>query len=232
MGIFDFAKSKKEETKSLLPRAKKATEYSEKFELSSEGIRFVAIIELLGSPKKYIEDTVKAFVERIKHNKDYKVLKAEISKPRKVKEKEVKKVDKSAEGDLFSTFAEVEIAVSKKAKLFDFCFEYMPSSVEVIEPMNVTFSANDLSAFLTDIQATIHKVDFALKEVNAANTVLNRNMIQMLKNNILLAVRDKQRDLKELAKNVGIPESQLKPFVDKMVSEKEIALHNNKYSSR
>jgi hypothetical protein len=225
MGLFDKLKSKKE------AKPSKKKEADEEFDIGQDGVKFRAIIELLGAPKKYIEDTMKAFVDKMKKNPDYKVLKTTISKVKKLEKGEKESIPgaKEEQSDLFSTFAEVEVGVRKKAKLFDFCFEFLPSSIEVLEPMSMSFPANELSGFLTDIQGTLHKVDFALKQTRAANQILTKNMIQMLQNNIILALKDKDKELSELSKNVGIPEEQLKPFVEKMVAANELRFENNKY---
>jgi len=229
MGLFDFSKKKKE--------SKKESSKKE-FERGSEGIVFRTIIELLGAPKSYIEKTMKAYLDKIEKNPNYKVLNAKIIKPKKVKkvDEETAKMHNVKE-DLFSTYAELEIGVKNKGKVFDFCFDYMPSSVEVIEPMKIGFSADELSRFLSDIQATLHKIDFALKKTNAANKVLDsqnqnlrKNMVRMLRNNVILALKEADKELKELAKSVGIGEDQLKVFIENMIKDNEIKLQKNKYS--
>ena len=224
MGLFNFNKKEK----------KKQPKKEEEPELSQDGIVFRAIIELMGSPKKYIEDTTNAFIENIKKNQDYKILKSKISKPKKVKDESI---EETKEREIFSTFAEVEVLAKKKEKIFDFCFNYMPSSVEIIKPMSLEFTANEISNYLSDIQATLHKIDFALKNANAANQVMNtrlqnltKSMVRTLRNNILLSLREKNKDLKEISKNVGISEDQLKPFVDNMIKENEIKHEGGKYS--
>lgn len=219
MGIF----GNKKETK----KSKKKSSIKEDINIKG-GIRFSAIIELLGAPKKHIEETIKAFVDKIKKNPDYKIIKADISSAKKVEKEEAQKLDKTKQ-ELYSIFVELEVATTKKEKLFDFCFNYMPSSIEVMEPMSIGFSANELSAFLTDIQGTLHKIDFALKNVNAANKVLNNNMLQMLQNNIVLSLKTGDKDLPGLSKNVGIPDDQLKPFIEKMVEAGLVKLNKKKY---
>jgi predicted transcriptional regulator len=52
----------------------------------------------------------------------------------------------------------------------------------------------------------------------------------MLQNNIFLSLKEKNKELGELVKNVGIVEEQLKPFLDKMVAAGVIKLEKNKYS--
>ncbi|MBN2421328.1 hypothetical protein JXB27_03560 [Candidatus Woesearchaeota archaeon] len=231
MGLFGLGKKKK-------AKKEPKKEVKEEFELGSEGVKFVAIIELLGSPKKYVSDTLKSYVEAIKKNPDFYILSSKISTPKKAEKDEKDPQSKDIKTDLFAAFVELEVATKRKAKLFDFCFNYMPSSIEVVEPMNITYSANEMSKYLTDIQGTLHHVDFTLKQVNAANQILNqrnqnisRNMIQMLQNNIILSLKEKNnKSLDDLAKNTGVPPDQLKPFLDKMVAAGEIKLDKEKYS--
>ena len=48
--------------------------------------------------------------------------------------------------------------------------------------------------------------------------------------NTILSLKEKKKDLKEISKNVGIDEKQLKQFVDNMLADKEIKLEKGKYS--
>ena len=68
-----------------------------------------------------------------------------------------------------------------------------------------------------------------MEDLTSKHSILSKNMVRMLRNNILLSLKEKAKDMKELSKNVGIPEDQLKPFVDKMIVDKEIKLEKNKY---
>ena len=229
MGLFDFGKKEKPKKK-----APKKVE----FEPETLGIKFRTIIEVMGAPKKYVDDTIKAFIAKIKSNRDYVVLKTKISNAKKVKE--IEKKESAAEDikeDLFISFVELEVGVKKKEKIFDFCFNFMPSSIEIIEPMNISFSANELSGYLSDIQATLHKVDFMLKRVNGVNQILTKknenlihNTVRILRNNVLLSLKEKSKDLKEISKNVGLTENDLKPFIENMIKDNEIKLIKDKYS--
>jgi len=117
----------------------------------------------------------------------------------------------------------------------------MPFFIEVTEPMNISFSANELSNYLSSIQATIHKIDEGLKtyklrieDLVGKHAILTKNMVRMLRNNILLSLKEKSKDIAELSKSVGISEEQLRPFVENMTKDlpnqpKEIKLEKSKY---
>ncbi|MEK6886989.1 MAG: hypothetical protein AABW88_04095 [Nanoarchaeota archaeon] len=253
MGLFDFGKLNfgkakmspsrkseigKEKKKEVSKRKSKDSE----FEVGHEGIVFNAKFQVLTKSREYAKKISNDYFENIKNNTDQKgntkyfIIKKEIEPPRKLKSDELEGLPPESGKDVFMSVLSFDIGIKQKVSIFEFCFEYMPFFIEVTEPMNITFSANELSNYLSDIQATVHKIDEALKtyklkfdELSGKYSTLSTNMVRMLRNNILLSLKEKAKTMKELSKNVGISEEQLLPFVDKMVADKEITLEKNKY---
>ena len=236
MGLFNFGK--KEQKKEVSKEKSK----EEPFEIGSDGLIFNAKFQVLTKSKEYAKQVSDNYVENIKNNKDQKghpkyfIITKNVEKPRKLKKEEMKDLPPDAGKDVFTFMLDFDIGIKKKTNVFDFCFEYMPFFIEINEPMNITFSANELSNYLSSIQTTIHKIDEGLKtykmkmeELSDKHITLTKNMIRMLRNNILLSLTVKPKDMKDLSKNVGVPEDQLKPFVDNMIKDKEIKLEKNKY---
>ncbi len=233
MGIFNFAKNKK-----------KAPKKAPKEEKKENAIVFNAVIRVLGSPKEHVKKTLEGFVDILKKNSDYKTLSTKVSKIEKVKPKEKEELKEPKEVELYAGYVDLEIGTNKKERIFDFCFNFMPISIEVVKPMDIVFSANEISRFLTDVQGRVHEIDWNLKMEKSANILLDKinkelkqkrevmtqNLIQMLQNNIHLALKEKAKDIKEISKNIGIPEDQIKPFLDRMIESKELVLENGKYS--
>lgn len=175
-----------------------------------------AIIELLGAPKKYVEDTLHAFVAKIKDDKDIEIIKEDYAKPK-------------AQGKMFGAFVELEALFKDVPTLVWFCFDYMPASVEVVEPKAIKYNITEFNNFLNDLQARLHMLDMNLKKFKMENTVLRRNAGLLLRNNVMINLMQKDKDKKELSKNTGIPEDQLKPFLDKMEKDGWIKKKKNKY---
>lgn len=231
MGIFDFVKKEKKKESSSKPKLKK-----EAFEVGANGLIFNAQIQILGSPKEYAKKVANDYLESIekasdeKLGKKYHVIRKEVSSPKKYKPGENEQDLKHPSIELYSVFVDLDIGVKDKTRMFDFCFDFMPFSIEVIEPMRVGFDASDLTEYATNILATLHKIDEALKRSNAEKANLSRSMVRMLRNNIILSLKEKKRDLKEISKSVGIDQDQLKQFVDSMLADKEIKLEKGKYS--
>lgn len=172
------------------------------------------IIEMMGAPKEYIEKTLTDYLEKLK--KDGIKIKQEI-------------VEKAKEqGELFSTFAELDIEFDKMEDLFGFCFDSMPSSVEILEPEELQVSANDFSNYLNDLQAKLHEVDMVVKTTRAQNAVLDKNAMNVFKNFIKYLCKDGMTTA-EMAKIVGIEERQLQKFVDILLKEEKIKKEGDKY---
>ena len=196
-----------------------AVSTKEKQELLEKGyLHCVTIIEILGAPKEHVVDTLYEYVGQIKKNKDIKVAKEDFAKP--------KQADK-----LYTVFVELEIYVKNASTLAYFCFDYMPSSIEIIEPETFHYSATDFSSFFNDLQARLHRVDRVAKELAAKNKNLLRNTNLLLRNNVIIVLDNYEKlPLTEIAKRVGIPSTQLLPFLQEMVKESWIKEEKGIYS--
>lgn len=201
----------------LRKRKRKKQKAKKEPEEPLSGIRVKAVIELLGAPKDYVKKTINAYVEKIGKEKGLKIVQSYVA--------EVEQKEK-----MFATFAELELIFSNPQKIIDFCFDYMPSSVEVIEPEQLTFEARVLTNMLSDMQARMHAIDMKLKNLIAENKVLSKNAHLILRNNIMLSLKEKDKTLSEIAKNIGIPEEKTKIFLDAMIARKLIKRADDKYS--
>ncbi len=81
-------------------------------------------------------------------------------------------------GDLFVTFAEVEFLTTTLDRLMELCFQYMPSSLEVVEPSEFRFSLNDANAMLNVLLARLHKYDEIAKTMILETQMLQNRLNQ------------------------------------------------------
>ena len=176
------------------------------------------ILEVLGKPKEHIEESIKKFVDSIKQNPNFEVIKDHVA--------ESKEVDDG----MWSTFAELEMLFKDVSILIGFCFDYMPSSVEIIAPETISFKRNALSNTINDLQAKLHDVDMKVKQLNNQNQFLKANLNTSLKNLILLLINSRPLNLKELENFTGLEEKGLEPLLKDLVKDNLIKLEDNKYS--
>ncbi|MEK6904179.1 MAG: hypothetical protein AABW87_01150 [Nanoarchaeota archaeon] len=130
-----------------------------------EKIKARAIIEVLGSPESHVNEVMKALVDKIKTKKEITLVKEETFKAKKMEKQ-----------PLWSTFTEAEIDFKDVNALLGFCFDFMPSSIEIIEPEELKMNISDLTDFANDLTARLHQYDMILKNIHAENVLLKRKM--------------------------------------------------------
>ena len=127
-----------------------------------------AILEIVGAPKEHVDNTLKTVLDKIKDERGIKIVNQEIGSAENMELGDVK--------NLYSAFAELEIEFGNVMRLLNFCFDFMPSSVEILEPENLNLNFGKLSSFLNDLLAQLHRYDMALKNVNAKTILLQREL--------------------------------------------------------
>ena len=119
------------------------------------------IVEIVGAPKDHVDETLKKVVEKLKS--EFKVHKEEIY--------EAENVEK-----FWSAFTEVELELNNIDQLVELCFSYMPSSIEIIDPIEFKIKVNDINNMLNDLMAKLHQNDMIIKNLVAENTLINREL--------------------------------------------------------
>ena len=182
-------------------------------ESKGQKILVKAIIEMLGAPKEHIENTLKEYIEGLKKDKNNEILNVELA-PAKEQE------------DLFSAFAELDIRFGSAGKLVEFCFDSMPSSIEIIEPDRIEIDSPGFSSILNDMQAKLHNNDMIIKTLKAKGALLDKNAKSVLTNFIYFILDSGPKEISNISEAMGIAPEHLKPFLKELekkgsVSEKE-----------
>ncbi|MBI2208321.1 hypothetical protein HYU50_02395 [Candidatus Woesearchaeota archaeon] len=180
-------------------------------------IRCKVIIEVLGKPKGHVEKALKIYVDKIKQDSDLIVLKEEFA-------------DAKEKQGLWATFAELEMVVKGIRKLIAFCFDYMPSSVQILKPESYNLDRSMIEDFVNDLQARLHDVDMIVKKQKNENEFLKKNMHTTVKNMILISLLYGSLDREKLSKVTGIKSEELKIFLDDMIKDNKLKEENGSYS--
>ncbi|PIN71973.1 hypothetical protein COV21_03640 [Candidatus Woesearchaeota archaeon CG10_big_fil_rev_8_21_14_0_10_45_5] len=114
---------------------------------------------------------------------------------------------------------ELDIRFRSIEGLFGFCIDFMPSSVDILEPEKIDYDSAELTRNVNDLMAKLHKIDSALKQVNVENELLQHNAMLLLRNNVIITLGEKKMNLKELSSRTGVPEEQLKNFLELWIKE-------------
>ena len=180
-------------------------------------IRCSTIIEVLGKPKDYVESAIKEYIQHIKEDSELVILNEDYSETKE-------------QGKLWSKFAELDLVIKGTRKLISFCFEYMPSSLEVVKPEHLIMSNPEISGFLNDLQARLHNVDMIVKQLKAENDFLKLNMNAIIHNAIMICLKVSGLNLDQLSQITGVEKKELELFAEKLIKENKIKKEDDLYS--
>lgn len=126
-------------------------------------IKAKIIIELLGSPKEYIEETMKKVLDELKARKEISILNQETS--------DAKEVEK-----FYSVFSDIEMKCNDISTLIGICFDFMPSSVEIISPKDLNFESKEMENLLNDLLARLHQESMLIRNLHAENLLMKQKL--------------------------------------------------------
>lgn len=177
-----------------------------------------AAIEVLGKPQAHVEETLKGYVQKLREDKRYAVISEEFAEARK-----------QEENDYWAAFVDLEIKTANLQQITQFCFEYMPSVVEIVQPKELKLSDVESSTFFNDLQARLHEVDMIAKHVKLENDHYRRNMAALLKNYVTLLLRGGNMTSETLSHLTGVAQNKLEDFLDQLIDEGRIDLKEGIY---
>lgn len=178
-----------------------------------------SIIEVVGKPKEHVLETLMNLLKQLSEDERYKIADYDIGKPQKIKESK----------ELYSAFADVEFAAKDEVALIHFATDYMPATVEVIEPSEMKVQASYTTHMLTEFVGRLHAVDMEFKKVKTENQLLAQNLGVMIKNALLIALNFGPQDVDRLSKAVGVDIDQTEVFLKQLEKDKKVAKEENMY---
>lgn len=118
-----------------------------------------AIIEILGKPKEHVEQTIKKVIEELEKREEIKVVSYEIAETKELE-------------NFFSTYAEAELKLRDMNGLIDFCFDFLPSNIEILEPENISLDSHIFAEYMNDLLAKLHQQSMVIRNLHAENLVM------------------------------------------------------------
>ncbi|MBD3263052.1 hypothetical protein GF374_01590 [Candidatus Woesearchaeota archaeon] len=134
------------------------------------------IIEIAGRPKEHINNALKKTAEDFaKETKKVEVTSRKIREPKKVEFENIKKTD------IFSGFVEFHADIEDFSTLVGLIFDWMPSSVEIVEPENISENYKELNGILNDLAGRLHRYDSLVKKLRAKTILLAKELAKFKK---------------------------------------------------
>jgi len=109
-----------------------------------------ALVEVGGSPKEHIEKVLIKVDTQLRKEQNIDIVNTEIG--------EVEKKDEN----IFSGFVEIEFKVKDFIKLNQFCLDYMPATIEVLDTNKIEFKLSEFNGLINDFLSKLHNYNMAL----------------------------------------------------------------------
>lgn len=126
-------------------------------------LRIKAIIEILGKPKEHVEKTIANVINELKKRDGLTLINEKIAKTKKLE-------------NFFSSYVDVELKLSSMDQLIDFCFDFLPSNVEIIEPEEMNLDSHLLAEYMNDLLAKLHQQSMVIRNMHAENLVMKQKL--------------------------------------------------------
>jgi len=120
-------------------------------------VKAILIVEIVGRPANHVKESLVAHVNQLNSIKGVKMTSMNVSEPKEIQLPEQEQAREVQ--PMYTCFAEVEITTENLSKLIEVVFDYMPASVEIIEPNDLDFNLSQATAFLNDLAGRLHKYD-------------------------------------------------------------------------
>ena len=111
------------------------------------------IVEMAGRPAEHLTAALEKHIGVLNSVKDIEVHSIKVSKPTEIETKE------NNENTMWTVFAEADFECESFSRLSDTMFDFMPSSVEIIEPSKVTLNMSEATGLLNNISGRMHRYD-------------------------------------------------------------------------
>lgn len=132
--------------------------------IKEEYFRVKAIFEIAGFPEAHIAKTIKMLADKLRKEK-IKIIEQNVHKPKSVSEK------------MFSAYIDMEFLSGSLSQLMGLIYDYLPSSVEIIEPDDpISDDPNAVTEILNDLIARLHKYSQTIQALLAQNNILQKQI--------------------------------------------------------
>ncbi len=170
------------------------------------------IVEMAGRPAAHLAEALEKHVGVLREVEDIEVDRIEISEARVIEQKEGEKKE-----EMFTAFAECEFECLSFARLSETMFDFMPSSVEVVEPSSIGLEATEATNLLNNISGRLHRYDEIAKVLGQKYKQMEGQLVMAKK-----ILDKKDAEIAELKKGKVKKKVAKKKVVRKKVAKKKV----------
>jgi hypothetical protein len=189
-----------------------------KAHLQKGWIQAIVTFEVVGKPAAHVEKALDEYLENIK--KDHRIIMLSADREEAVEH----------DDGMCSAFCETEMLVKDLETFTWLCINFSPAGIEILEPDELRVESRDITNWLNDLLSKIHEIGTNIRASQSASTHLTIALNELIKNAILLALKTGPKSEAELAKETGIADEQLAPFLAHMLEKERIEKKDGRYT--
>jgi hypothetical protein len=176
------------------------------------------ILEIIGSPKDHVNETIRLVIEQIEDNDDIDVHGKDVSEPEKT------------DDELFAVFADVNADVEDITTVGHIANNYNPASIELVEPAEITVDRKEFNDLFADTLAKLHINNTQIQELKGFKEDVTRNLNALVRNAVLLSLEQGDKTQEAIADDVGVDPGELDELLDSMIEENRLRRDGDKYT--
>ena len=115
-------------------------------------LKIKTIVEIAGFPKEFVGETMHKVINNLKSNENIKIHKIELAEVAEIKQ-------------LFSTFADMDLEFKEIPDFLAFCYDYLPSTVEILDTEKIAMPVREFTNGLNDMLAKLHQYNLTMNHL-------------------------------------------------------------------
>jgi hypothetical protein len=137
-------------------------------------VRAVMIVEMAGRPAEHVKKSLEKHVGQIGNFSYTEVHSIKVSEPREIEDS----------NGVYTSFAEIDFETDGLPNLANVVFDFMPSSLEIVEPAKITLSMQDATNLLNNVSGRMHRYDEIAKIAKFKIRQLNEELEKTKKGSV------------------------------------------------
>jgi putative ribosome biogenesis GTPase RsgA len=125
----------------------------------------------------------------------------------------------------------MEMLMKDADALLSFCFDYMPSSVEILEPDRVTMKNSEFTDFINDMLSRNISLNTSVLEMGERVNYYIKNTAVLLRNFIIVLLSSRPMTLKQVSQYLGVKEDNTLKVIEVLIKEGKVKKKGEQYSA-
>ncbi len=140
--------------------------------MTEKKIRAVMIVEIAGKPAEYVRESLENHINKLDGAPNLEIISKNFSEPKKLEQQEA-----------YTCFSEIDFKISNFQELTNLVFDFMPSSIEIIEPGRVDMDSQEATMLVNNLTGRLHRYDEIAKLAQFKIKQLTQQIAMMQMNN-------------------------------------------------